>query len=216
VEVPCETVTMNENELNRVADWLDVLWTEGQTELLMRYEQWLLEEAMTAGGVGPAEGPRLFDRHIADSLAFLPLIPPTARSLVDVGSGVGLPAIPIAIARPEVAVTIVDRSEKRTHLARRAVRILRLGNVTTKTSDVAEVEATFDVVTFRASLPIGQAVRAFRRLGTEEGIGLFAWSRLADPKSPPDAPSDTIFQLVSEGSGVLDSPAWILRMQRSR
>ncbi len=216
MKVPRETVMMNENELDRVAAWLEIEWSESQREQLMRFEQWLLEEAITAGGIGSGEGPRLFDRHIADSLAFLRLIPPSAHSLVDVGSGVGLPAIPIAIARPEMAITIVDRSERRTLLAARAVRILGLGNVATKMAEVTKMEGTFDVVTFRASLQIGQAVEAFQRLGDGACLGLFAWSRLANPKSPPEPPPDTIFELVSEGSGVLESPAWILRMQRNR
>jgi len=207
---------MTYSDLERVAEWLGVDWSESQRKRLSRYEQWLLDEALPAGGIGPGEAPRLFDRHIADSLAFLALIPSRARSLVDVGSGVGLPAIPIAIALPAMAITIVDRSERRTRLAGRALRILGLENVRTETSDIASVSDTFDVVTFRASLPIGEAVSAFRRVGDEGSAGLFAWSRRVDPKSPPDPRSDTIFQLVSEGSGVLDSPAWILRMQRNR
>jgi 16S rRNA (guanine(527)-N(7))-methyltransferase RsmG len=207
---------MDKSELDRLADWLGTHWSERQRELLSRYEEWLVEEAMAAGGIGPGEGPRIFDRHIADSLAFLPLIPLSAESLVDVGSGVGLPAIPIAIARPEMQVTIVDRSERRARLARRAVRILDLRNVETMTLDIAKVVDTFDVVTFRASLQIRQAVQAFRLVGNHESTGLFAWSRMTNPKSPPEPPPDTIFQLVSEGAGVLDSPAWILRMQRSR
>lgn len=214
--VPRETVTMTDNDPERVAEWLGVSWSESQRGRLLRYEQWLLEEALPAGGIGPGEAPRLFDRHIADSLAFLALTPTRAHSLVDVGSGVGLPAIPIAIARPEMAITIVDRSERRTRLAGRALRILGLENVRTRTSDIASVAETFDVVTFRASLRIGEAVSAFLRLGDEGSVGLFAWSRRVDPKSPPAPPPDTIFQLVSEGSGVLDSPAWILRMQRNR
>jgi 16S rRNA (guanine(527)-N(7))-methyltransferase RsmG len=207
---------MNESDLDRVADWLEVQWSDDQRELLLRYEEWLLEEAIPAGGVGPGEGSRLFDRHIADSLAFLPLIHSNAHSLVDVGSGVGLPAIPIAVARPEMEITILDRSERRTGLAKRAVRILGLENVSTTVLDAAQLRDTFDVVTFRASLQIDQAVQTFRTVGNEGGVGIFAWSRAMNPKSPPDPPADTIFQLIREGAGVLDSPAWILRMQRNR
>jgi 16S rRNA (guanine527-N7)-methyltransferase len=209
-------VKMGKRELEQMADWLGVEWSTQQRDQLLRYEAWLLDEAMPAGGLGPGEGPRLFDRHIADSLAFLPLLPPNTGSLVDVGSGVGLPAIPIAIARPEIAVTILDRSERRTRLAGRALRILGLENAETRTADAASVGDTFQVVTFRASLGIDEAVAAFQRLAGERGIGLFAWSRVADPKSPPDPPDDTIFSLVSEGSGILTTPAWIVRMQRSQ
>jgi 16S rRNA (guanine(527)-N(7))-methyltransferase RsmG len=156
----------------------------------------------------------VFDRHIADSLAFLTQIGTGARTIVDVGSGVGLPAIPIAISLPEVDVTIVDRSERRTRLARRALRILALENVGVVTADAADVRDTFDVVTFRAALPVASATKAYLRLSNEDGVGILAWSRRVHPRSPPAPPSGTIFTLVSEGEGVLDSPAWLLRMER--
>jgi 16S rRNA (guanine527-N7)-methyltransferase len=207
---------MGEQELNRIAGRLGIEWSTRQREQMLRYEEWLVEEAIPAGGLGSREAPRIFDRHIADSLAFLPLIPSTARTLIDVGSGVGLPGIPLAIARPKLEVTILDRSERRIHLAGRALRILRLMNCETTTAEVAGLKAKFDVVTFRASLRIDEAAPVFLRLGNERSVGLFAWSRLPNPKSPPDPPPDTIFSLASVGSGILDSPAWILEIQRSQ
>ena len=201
--------------LDRVGAWLGIEWSGDQRRLLMVYQQWLLDEAMQAGGIGPGEAPRLFDRHIGDSLAFLRLIGEDASTLIDVGSGVGLPAIPIAIARPSLAVTLVDRSERRSGLAARALRILGLGNVDVRTMDIADIDDTFDITTFRASLRIEDAAMAYQRLATQGGSGIFAWSRREQPKSPPPPPADTIFNLVSEGAGVFDSPAWLLRMQRS-
>lgn len=201
--------------LDRVGEWLGIEWSEDQRRLLMVYQQWLLDEAMQAGGIGPGEAPRLFDRHIGDSLAFLRLIGEDASTLIDVGSGVGLPAIPIAIARPSLAVTLVDRSERRSGLAARALRILGLGNVDVRTMDITDIDDTFDITTFRASLRIEEAAMAYQRLATQGGSGIFAWSRREQPKSPPPPPADTIFNLVSEGAGVFDSPAWLLRIQRS-
>lgn len=202
-------------KLDQLAEWLGVTWSDHQLARLLRYEQWLGDEAIVAGGMGPREVDRLFDRHLADALVFLRLIDDEASSLIDVGSGVGLPGIPIAIARPDLAVTLLDRSARRTHLARRALRILGLENTTVLTGEVTSVSATFDVVTFRASLPIATAVEAFGRLACPSGVGIFAWSRQRDPKSPPERTEDTIFRLTSEGAEVLDSPAWLLRMQRS-
>jgi len=208
-------MTSSENDLDRIARWLGADWSEDQRTQLGRFQQWLLEEAIAAGGIGPDEAPRIFDRHIADSLAFLSLVDASTPTLVDVGSGVGLPAIPIAIARPELLVTMLDRSERRTQLARRALRILLLENVRTLTKDVTQVREVFAVSTFRGSLPIAAATGAFERLTVDQGMGIFAWSRLQQPKSPPDPPPNTIFTLVSKGAGVLDSPAWFLRIQRS-
>jgi 16S rRNA (guanine527-N7)-methyltransferase len=205
----------NQHELDKVGDWLGIEWSDDQRRLLERYQQWLLDEAMQAGGIGPGEAPRLFDRHIADSLAFLRLIDKDASTLVDVGSGVGLPAIPIAIALPCLAVTLVDRSERRTRLSSRALRVLGLGNVEVRTRDAADIGGVFDVTTFRASLRIEEAASAYLRLAAPGGSGIFAWSRLKHPKSPPPPPAGTIFSLVSEGAAVLDSPAWLLRIRRS-
>lgn len=203
------------SDLTRIGDWLGLEWSGPQIESLARYQRWLGEEAIIAGGIGPSEEARLFDRHIADSLAFLTVIGEKATSLIDVGSGVGLPGIPIAIARPDMAVTLLDRSDRRTSLASRAVRILGLENVTAVNADVAQTHETYDVVAFRASLPLESAAQVFQRLSTPSGIGVFAWSRRVEPKSPPEAPIDTIFTLTPEGVGVLESPAWLLRMQRS-
>jgi 16S rRNA (guanine(527)-N(7))-methyltransferase RsmG len=203
------------HDLIRIGDWLDIEWSDLQMERLERYERWLGEEAVVAGGIGPGEVPRLFDRHIADSLAFLRLIDEEATSLIDVGSGVGLPGIPIAIARPQIDVTVLDRSERKTHLAARAARILTLDNISIVNTDVAQAHDVYDIVVFRASLPIESAVQAYQRLASPGGVGIFAWSRLDEPKSPPESPTDTIFRLTPEGVGVLESPAWLLRMQRS-
>ncbi|GMQ93364.1 MAG: hypothetical protein BMS9Abin12_0841 [Acidimicrobiia bacterium] len=200
--------------LDDVARWLGTEWSEGQRAMFVRYQSWLLDEAMPAGGIGPGEAHRIFDRHIADSLVFAKLIQNEARTLVDVGSGVGLPGIPIAIACPHIAVTLVDRSERRAGLASRACRILELDRVVVSTSDAADIDETFDIITFRASLSLDRATKVFDRLAGSSGEGLFALSRVQAPIAPLKAPEHTIFTIMSEGLEVLDSPAWMLRMQR--
>lgn len=205
-----------ENDLNAIARWLEMEWSEPQRASFARFQSWLVDEAIPAGGLGPREGSRVFDRHIADSLAFVRLIPGDAATLVDVGSGVGLPGIPIAIACPHLHITVFDRAERRTRLAARAVRILRLSNIAVSTADIHEINQTFDVVVFRSSLTIDPATRAFQRLANDGGLGIFALSRTKKPIDVPVPEPDTIFTMVSEGSGVLDSPAWFLRMERNQ
>ena len=75
---------------------LGITLSEVQVDQLQTYGRWLADEGVTAGGIGPEEPRRLFDRHLADSLTFLAGIPSSATTLLDVGSGVGLPGIPIA------------------------------------------------------------------------------------------------------------------------
>ncbi len=214
--VPRETYMNTQNDLNAIARWLEMDWSDAQRASLVRYQAWLVDEAIPAGGLGPREGPRIFDRHIADSLSFVRLIPRDAGTLVDVGSGVGLPGIPIAIACPSLLVTVVDRAERRTQLAARAVRILGLENITVSTADIHDLDDTFDVVTFRSSLTIEPATEAFQRLASAGGRGIFALSRAKKPIDVPQPGPRTIFTMVSEGFGVLDSPAWFLRMERNQ
>lgn len=204
-----------ESRLDSLARWLSTEWSEGQRALFMQYQDWLVDEAIPAGLLGPREGPKIFDRHIADSLAFTALIRQQARTLVDVGSGAGLPGIPIAIARPELEVVLLDRAESRTRLAARVVRMLGIENVVVCTEDAIAAKGCFDVVTFRASLRIGPAMEAFLHLADTDGVGLFAWTRGSRPEEMPEPPVCVTLSVESEGAGVLDSPAWFLRMGRS-
>ena len=65
-------------------------------------------------------------RHLLDSLAMQPFVRPGA--LADLGTGPGLPGIPLAIARPDVQVTLVESNGKKARFLREAVRQLKLGN----------------------------------------------------------------------------------------
>ena len=186
---------------------------DDQVSLLQRYGTWLIDEAMPAGGIGPEEGTRLFDRHLADSLAYVPAIPPHARRILDVGSGVGLPGIPTAIARPHDEVTLLDRSDRRTWLARRAVRVLGLVNVDVITGDVHAVEAGSDAALFRASLTIDAAAAVLSEIIEPHGVGLVGVSRLPDPPELPPPPTHVLFDLSRTTSRILDSPFWLLRMR---
>jgi len=69
----------------------------------------------------------IITRHLLDTLAVLPYVP--VGRLVDVGSGAGLPGIPLAIVRPELVVTLLDASAKRVRFVRQVVIELGLANV---------------------------------------------------------------------------------------
>ncbi|MEN8237768.1 MAG: RsmG family class I SAM-dependent methyltransferase [Actinomycetota bacterium] len=196
-----------------IEGWLGIGLDAGQRAAIIRFERWLDEEAIPAGGIGPAESDRLFDRHIVDSLAFQLGIPGDARTAVDVGGGVGLPSIPLAIARPDIEFTLVERSRRRTDLATRAARILGLSNYSVLTKDVSAIDVHFDVALFRASLPIVQAANALTLCLDPAGTGLLAVSRQAQRPSLPSAPESITFALSREGDGILASPFWLLKMR---
>ena len=92
-------------------------------------------------------------RHLLDSLAILPFV--HGRSLADLGSGAGLPGIPLAIARPDIAVTLVESNGKKARFLREAVRSLPLANVAVVQARVQDTTGAFDTITARAfaSLP---------------------------------------------------------------
>ena len=100
------------------------------------------------------EPERMLTHHILDSLALTPYV--AAGTLLDVGSGAGFPGIPLAIVRPELAVTVMDASQKKCGFMQQAAIELRLTNVTVVH---ARVES------YRAQPPYTQIVsRAFSDL----------------------------------------------------
>ncbi len=95
--------------------------------LLMRYcallQKWNRVYNLTA----IREPSKLITHHLLDSLAVAPLLP--GKSIVDLGSGAGLPGIPLAIARPEWQIVVLDSNHKKGAFLRQAVLELRLDNV---------------------------------------------------------------------------------------
>jgi 16S rRNA (guanine527-N7)-methyltransferase len=87
-------------------------------------------------------------RHLLDSLAILPWLHGT--TLADLGSGAGLPGIPLAIARPDLAVTLVESNGKKARFLREAVRSLPLANIGVEQARVQDVRGQFDTITARA------------------------------------------------------------------
>jgi 16S rRNA G527 N7-methylase RsmG len=81
-----------------------------QVERLRRYEDLLRERGAMLGVVSKADVPELWVRHIQDSLRAITLIPASARRVCDLGSGGGLPGVPLAIARPDVEAVPVPNA----------------------------------------------------------------------------------------------------------
>jgi 16S rRNA (guanine527-N7)-methyltransferase len=91
----------------------------------------------------------MISRHILDSLAILPYL--EGGSLLDVGTGAGLPGIPVAILKPEMAVTLLDSNSKKTRFLQQAKAELKLENITVVHSRVEDADLPkFDLVSARA------------------------------------------------------------------
>ncbi|MCB0930869.1 MAG: 16S rRNA (guanine(527)-N(7))-methyltransferase RsmG [Mycobacterium sp.] len=93
--------------------------------LASRYAELLASQGVDWGLIGPREVDRLWERHIVNSAAVAELIEENA-AVVDVGSGAGLPGIPLAIARPDLKVTLLEPMLRRTEFLRMAVAELQI------------------------------------------------------------------------------------------
>jgi 16S rRNA (guanine527-N7)-methyltransferase len=100
---------------------------------------------------GARNSEELLREHFPDSFAMAALVP-LASSLVDVGSGGGLPALPFSLLRPDVSLTVVEPRAKRVAFLRTAVRELGLA-VTVVSGRAEEVNERFSVASSRATFP---------------------------------------------------------------
>lgn len=93
--------------------------------IAVKYAQWLAGEGVTRGLIGPREVDRLWSRHILNCAVLGEVLDHGAR-VVDVGSGAGLPGIPLAIARPDLTVVLVEPLLRRTTFLGEVVKDLDL------------------------------------------------------------------------------------------
>jgi 16S rRNA (guanine527-N7)-methyltransferase len=107
--------------------------------------------------------------HLLDSLAVMPHL--QAKRLLDVGSGAGLPGIPLAICLPELQVTVMDSSQKKTSFMRQAKAELALDNLEVVCGRVEDYQpdAPFDTITSRAFSELALFVKLTNHLGAEGG-----------------------------------------------
>lgn len=122
------------------------------------YARLLATEGTVRGMIGPREVPRLWERHLLNSAAIASLVPVGAR-VVDVGSGAGLPGIPLALARPDLIVTLLEPLARRVAFLTECVRRLGLERVTVvrgraEEGPIRRQLGGADVVTARAVAPL--------------------------------------------------------------
>lgn len=114
-------------------------------------------------------------KHVLDSLSYLKgFNPASGLRLLDMGSGAGFPALVIRIARPEIAITLVESVKKKASFLRHIIRTLKLENVAVidkRTEELPESHlSSYDVVTARAFADMSAAVFAGARFLRKEGL----------------------------------------------
>lgn len=138
-------------------------------ESITRYVDILASRGIDWGLIGPREADKLWDRHVLNSVALVGLVGQGAR-VVDVGSGAGLPGIPLAIARPDLSITLLEPLLRRfTFLTEVVEELGLLDRVTVLRGRAEDLRSSFDVVTARAVAPLGKLVGWTRHLITPNG-----------------------------------------------
>lgn len=123
--------------------------------LAERYVASLASDGVVRGLIGPRETPRLWTRHVLNSALVAQLVPQGA-TVADVGTGAGLPGVALAIARPDVRVTLIEPLLRRTTYLEEVIAGLGLDNVVVRRGRaeemhrIADLAPGFDVVTSRA------------------------------------------------------------------
>lgn len=130
------------------------------------------------------ESERMLSYHVLDSLAALPHI--TARRVLDVGSGGGMPGILFAILRPDWQLTLLDANHKKTTFLKQAVIELGLSQVEVVCDRVEAYQPAdkFDVITSRAFAELNEFIRLTRHLLTTDGYwaalkGVYPYEEIA-------------------------------------
>src|ERR1700755_786558 len=106
------------------------------------------------GLIGPHEVPRLWDRHLLNCAVVSDLIDSRYRTLVDIGSGAGLPGIVLAMVRPELSVTLLEPMERRCRFLSECVDALGLANARVLRGRAEDATLRADVATARAVAPL--------------------------------------------------------------
>jgi 16S rRNA (guanine527-N7)-methyltransferase len=119
------------------------------------YAELLATDGVVRGLIGPREAPRLWGRHLVNCALMGAALPQGSR-VADIGSGAGLPGLVLAIARPDVTMTLVEPLLRRTTFLEEAVGALGLTNVSVRRdrADALHGAESFDVVTARAVAPL--------------------------------------------------------------
>jgi len=124
---------------------------ERQKEI-SRYAEILATWGIERGLIGPKEGDRIWDRHIANCIPITTLLS-NGASLLDIGSGAGLPGIVIALARPDLKVTLLEPLQRRVDFLEEVVSELGL-EITIKRARAETFKGGFNYVTARAVAPL--------------------------------------------------------------
>ena len=121
------------------------------------------------GLIGPREAPRLWERHLINSAALAEVVPRHA-TVCDIGSGAGLPGLVLAIARPDLQVTLLEPLLRRAVFLTETVEALGLASVRVERARAEDFCGRFEVVTARAVAPLTRLLEWAMPLVAPDGV----------------------------------------------
>ena len=176
-----------------------------QQTALLQYLQLLQKWNRVYNLTAIREPERMLSHHVLDSLAVLPHVKSVSGSrLLDAGSGAGLPGIPLAIARPELPVTLLDSNQKKAAFMQQAVSELGLKNAQVVCARLESWEApqAFEVIVSRAFADLSEFVLQSRHLLASGGVFLAMKGQRPDDeisRLPSDFRATAVHRLAVPG-----------------
>ncbi len=190
-------------------------------EALSRYAELLAGAGVERGLLGPREAQRVWSRHIANSAVLEELVPAGVR-VVDVGSGAGLPGIPLALVRPDLQVVLLEPLLRRaTFLAETVTELGLTERVEVRRARAEDLAAPVaDVVTARAVAPLERLVRWALPLVPVGGTllalkGSTAAQEVAAAAGALAGQGGAEPTVLRCGAGVVEPPTTVVRVRRT-
>ena len=176
--------------------------TPQQERQLEAFGSWLVQEAIPAGAVGPAEADKILDRHLADSIAYAAAWDRAPDRCWDLGTGAGLPGLVLAIVWPDCLVTLTDRSGRKIDLVSRVSRMIGL-EVATEVVGIEDIDHQLEAIVSRAAMPATRMLPHLRRLLKPGGLAVVSGSGEAVQG----------YEEMAVPAGILDHSARLLMMR---
>ena len=200
----------------------DLLFGE-RLDLARRYADHLATTGLERGLIGPREAPIVWERHVLNCAVVAALIPEGAR-VVDVGSGAGLPGIPLALARPDLAVVLLEPLARRVEWLREVIDDLGLSvEVERGRAEETAIRRRWegaDVVTARAVAPLHRLAAWCLPLVRVGGMMLAVKGATAPEEVRRDAGAVARLgggntRIEKVGGGVVDPPSTVVVVERT-
>lgn len=163
---------------------LEITYELSQAQALVTFCETLLKWNATYNLTTITDASSVLTLHVADSLTLVPKVKefaPAAKRVLDVGSGGGLPVVPLAVMRPDLSVSAVDTVKKKAVFLRQAGVMCRLRNFTVYNDRVEKLSVPpFDVITSRAFASLKDMTFWTEHLLAENGIWLAMKGKLTE------------------------------------